>query len=64
MSPQIIQLLTLIPEERHEDFVQRLPRPAVQVIAGLADDVDEGVLQQIAEAVWNSLEFESVSNLD
>ena len=58
MSPQIIQLLALVPETQHDVFVRRLPRPAIEAIASETDKIDEATLQQIAEAVWTCLETE------
>ncbi len=58
MSPQITQLLALVPENRHDVFVRRLSRPAIEAIATETDKVDQATLQQIAEAVWTCLETE------
>jgi hypothetical protein len=56
MTPQIFQLLAMVPEEQHDAFVHRLSRPAIEAIARETDEIDNATLRQIAEAVWTCLE--------
>ncbi len=55
MSPQLTQLLALVPEAQHAEFIRRLPAEAVTALAEDAA-VDESTLSVIAEAVWQCLE--------
>jgi hypothetical protein len=55
MSPQLLNLLALLPEDKHDQFVQRLPRDVAQAIAG-GEAVEAATLQAVAEAVWACLE--------
>jgi hypothetical protein len=55
MSPQIASLLSMLPEHKHDDFLNRLPAEATAVIATEAEEVDEATLSTIAEAVWACL---------
>ena len=57
MSPQLFDLLVLLPESKLDDFVRRLPRSAAKAIAGDGEP-NEPTLQAIAEAVWECLEAE------
>jgi hypothetical protein len=56
MSPQLTQLLAMLPEDKHEEFINRLPTTAATIIANEAEEVDEATLTTIAEAVWSCLE--------
>lgn len=55
MWSQLLALLALLPEDKHDRFLQRLPREAAQAIAGGAA-VETATLQAVAEAVWASLD--------
>ena len=56
MQQQLANLLALLPQEKHDEFLSRLPTETAAAIANEADDVDEATLQAIAEAVWACLE--------
>ena len=56
MQQQLANLLALLPEDKHSEFLSRLPTETAAAIANEADDVDEATLQAIAEAVWACLE--------
>ncbi len=56
MSPKITHLLAMLPEDKHDDFLSRLPAKAAAAIAAEAEDVDPSTLNAIAETVWACLE--------
>lgn len=56
MRQELFNLLAMIPEEKHEVFLSRLPADAVAAIANEAPGVDEAMLSTIAEVVWVCLE--------
>lgn len=55
MSPQLFDLLVLLPENKLEEFVRRLPRSAAQAIVNDGEPA-EPTLQVIAETVWECLQ--------
>jgi hypothetical protein len=55
MSPQLFDLLVLLPESKLDEFIRRLPRSAAEAIADHGEP-SEPALQAIAEAVWECLE--------
>src|SRR3990172_12637058 len=46
MQQQLANLLALLPEEKHDEFLSRLPTETAAAIANEADDVDEATLQE------------------
>ena len=56
MRPELFNLLAMIPEEKHEAFLSRLPADVAAAIANESADVDEAILQAIADVVWACLE--------
>lgn len=57
MQPQqLINLLALLPEDKHAEFLSLLPKDVARAIADEQARLDEQALQSIAEAVWSCLE--------
>ncbi len=56
MQQQLANLLALLPEEKHDEFLSLLPTETATLIAGEPAEVDEATLQAVAEAVWACLE--------
>jgi len=56
MSPQVLALLLIVPETRHDELTRHLPTTAQEAIVREAEDIDEATVLAIAEAVWRTLE--------
>jgi hypothetical protein len=60
MSPELLDLLVMLPESQLDEFVRRLPRSAQQAILREVDP-NEPAMQAIAEALWECLEMEDAA---